>query len=539
MLGLGGGVLGAGAAGAQTLDRSTAPVGPDLRVGDLRGQFDSVFGNVSPPGTQPYTINYGLGVSESYDDGVPVRTRYGADLITRISPNLSIAADSSAVQGNLFYAPSLNVYTFHGNQTNVTQNLNGSATATLLPDLFFVDIRAFAADQPAIGGQNVSSLSNSAGDVQTTSYSITPRLQHRFGGTGTLVISDMLSRTETATSNTGTNSNTAPNAFNPYGSQAVNGSSITNAQHVNFTSGEDYGRLQSSFDLLNSMTTSSGGIPNSKRLVYGYNGAYALDRVFTVTAGVGHENISYGGQIAAIDDVTWTGGFRLTPDEDTLLSVSYGHHDGGNAAMLTGNLAPTARTRLFAQYGQTIGTQLEQTANNINTSRSSITGVSYDPVTGAPVQVNNNYAGLTSQPVYRTTTASISGVLTYDRDIFNVTFAQNDSQLLSSATTMVANGFTASSTTGYQASIAWSHTLSPDLSSNTSLQYSATTSPFKAVGAATNANQTTLTFNATLNYTISPTLTAMLQYTRVNTSGISFGQAPRRDIAIISLQKIF
>ena len=539
MLGIGGGVLALHGARAQsTLDRAAAPVGPDLRVGDLRGQFDSVFGSVSPPSTRPFTVHYGLGVSESYDDGVPVRTKFGGDLITRISPSVSVSADSRILQGNLVYAPSLNLYTFHGNQTNVSQNLNGSATATVAPDLFFIDVRAFAADQPATGGQGFANTTGTAGQVQTTSFSVTPRLQHRFGGTGTLLLSDTLSRTETHSSNT-TNANTSANAFNPYGSRAVSGISIINAQHANFTSGEDYGRLQSSFDLLNSQTSGSGGVPNSSRLVYGYDANYALDRVFTVTAGVGHETIDYGALTKRIDDFTWTGGLKVTPDADTLLAVSYGHHDGGNSASLTGNLAPTARTRVFAQYGQSIGTQLEQTANNVNSSRTSITGVSYDPVTGAPVQVNNNYAGLTSQPVYRTTTASITGVLTYDRDTFNLSISQNDSQLLSSSTQTVANGFAASSNSGYQASFAYTHTVSADLFANTSLQYSATSSPFRAIGTSRNVNQTSLTFNATLTYSLSPTLTAVLEYTRINTTGISLGQAPRRDIATISLQKTF
>ncbi len=245
--------------------RAWRRVGPDLRVGDLRGQFDSVFGNVSPAGTKAWDVTYGLGVSETYDDGVLAsgngfNGRFGSDLITRISPNIAISANSSRVQGNIFYAPSLNLYTFHGNQTYVGQNLNGSLTATVVPNLFYIDLRAYAAEQPAYGGQVATNYNGqSQGQVQTTNFSIAPRLEHRFDGTGTLVLSDTLSRTQTSSANN--NALPANSAVNPFFPQVVNGTALTNEQHANFTTGEDFGRLQNSLDFLASQTQGSGAVP--------------------------------------------------------------------------------------------------------------------------------------------------------------------------------------------------------------------------------------------------------------------------------------
>ncbi len=207
---------------------------------------------------------------------------------------------------------------------------------------------------------------------------------------------------------------------------------------------------------------------------------------------------------------------------------------------LDGNFAPTARSRIFVRYYQTVGTQLDQLQNNLNGSRTSATGISIDPVTGVPIQVNNNFATGTQLPVYRTTTASATGVLNYDRDIFSVSASHDDQQLLS-ATAQSSTQFGAPvSTSGYQASAAWTHTVSPDLFSNATLQYTTRTVPFRAIGATGKSpDQTTLSLNLSLSYSFSQTLTGMLQYTRINTTGPSFGQPPRHDIATVSLQKTF
>ena len=540
------------AGGAQA--QSTAPVGPDLRVGDLRGQFDTVFGNVTPPGTKAWNIIYGVGLSETYDDGVTVRNRFGADLITRISPTIAITANSSRIQGNIYYAPSLNLYTFHGNQTYIGQNLNGSLTGIVVPDLAFIDVRAYASQGPSYGGQTVTTY-GSQGQVQTTSVSIAPRLEHRFGGTGTALLGDTLTRTETKSSNgSNNNANTATNTnattFNPYVPRVVNGTSITNTQHANFTTGEDFGRFNDSLDLINSDTQGNGAVPSSHRLIYGTDASYALSRVFTLTGAVGHETINYGTGQLAIDDFTWSGGIRITPDPDNSLSLSYGHHDGANAFSLDATIAPTARSRVFLRYGQTIGTQQEQLQNNLLASRTSATGVSYDPVTGAPVQLNNNFTTGAQQQVYRTTTASATGVLTYDREVFTASIARDDQQVLTgggNATTGTATtgagtvgGATPVSSSGYHGSFAWTHTVSPDLFANATLQYSVRSAPFRLAGTpATNAQQTTLVVNLSLNYTLSQTVTALLQYTRINTTGATYGQPPRHDIATLSLQKTF
>jgi len=166
--------LGCGAARAQVLP----PTGIDTRVGDMRGYFEQAFGQVVPPeaATQGWTWTAAIDASETYDTGVEVsshgNTVSGHDLITRISPSIGVAGDSARLAGSLFYAPTLNIYTFHGNQNGFDQNLNGSVTATVIPDLFFVDFRAYAAEQAINGfnGPNNTTDVSSSNEALSTSF---------------------------------------------------------------------------------------------------------------------------------------------------------------------------------------------------------------------------------------------------------------------------------------------------------------------------------------------------------------------------------
>ncbi len=538
--GLGGWIAGGNAARAQSI----APIGPDLRVGDLRGQFDSVFGNVPPPGSKAWQINYGLGVSETYDDGVFGRGRYVSDFITSITPSVTVQANSNRVQGNLYYAPQINIYAQHGNLNNVAQNLNGSATVTVAQDLFYIDANAYASQNPGYGSQTTLAPSyGGVGQVQTESFAISPRLEHRFGGTGTLSLADTISYTQNSAANNPVSNNAT---LSPYVT-AVNGSSFSNQQHASFITGEDFGRLNSDFEFLARQAKGTGGAPStSNSLTYSYTGTYALTRVFAVTGELGHENYSYTGLNGTnIDDVTWNAGVRVTPDPDTLVALSYGHQYGANSFNLQSNFAPTARIRVFASYGQSIGTQLDQLQNNLNNSRTSASGISIDPVTGAPILLNNNFATGAQLPVYRTTTAALSGVLTYDRDIFALTASRDDQHVLSTNSANTTLG-TPVNTSGFQGSLAWTHTVSTDLFTNAVVQYTTRTAPFRPVGSTGKSpDQTVLTFNVSLNYSLSESLSATVQYYRTNTTGnifligSAFSQPAHRDVATIGLQKTF
>ena len=93
---------------------------------------------------------------------------------------------------------------------------------------------------------------------------------------------------------------------------------------------------------------------------------YALTRMVTLTAGLGHETIIYGpGGPKAIDGMTWNGGVRLTPNADSVIIASYGRNQGSTAVSFDGTYAATQRIRIMARYSQGIGTGLQNLQNAV------------------------------------------------------------------------------------------------------------------------------------------------------------------------------
>ncbi|MBU6497230.1 MAG: TIGR03016 family PEP-CTERM system-associated outer membrane protein [Rhodospirillales bacterium] len=494
--------------------------GPDIRVGDLRSQFDQVFPGALPPASaHSWTFTPSLDVSETYDDGVVLNNgRTGTDFITRVSPGIAVSGDSERLKGSLFYAPGFDLFAIHGNQNRIEQNLNADVTATIVPDLLFLDLRGYAAMQSLRGGQ--TQATNGQGQVQTESFSASPRLQHRFGGTGTLVIGGTITRSlsDSGKSTVPVSPFVAPNAGGDYTSYQENAS---------FTTGEDFGRLQSSSSAIAIQYAGTGALAHAHRLVFDEQLTYALNRTVALTAGIGHEDIVYGGSTPQnIHGLTWNGGVRLTPNDKTSLAVSYGRHDGATSLTVDGSLAPTARTRLFVAYSEAIGTQQEALQNALASSTVGPGGIVIDRVTGAPLQLNNNYFG-TQSSLYRTTRASITGVLLYARDTFTASFEHDDNTLIS-ASSAGAPG----NTTGLVGSVAWAHILSAAVNTNASVQYAARS----AEGAG---NQNTVSFTFAVNYLLNATTTLSALATRSDTSGNLAGQKSGHDIVVVALHKSF
>ena len=125
--------------------------------------------------------------------------------LARVQPGRRPAAAANVAD----YAPTLSMYARTGSLDSLTDQLNGLATVTLVPDLAYVDVRALSGVHSLYGGVGglgtVGAPAGAAGDrsdgdphlgwqhpglnknneVQTTSFGISPYLLHDFGDWGT------------------------------------------------------------------------------------------------------------------------------------------------------------------------------------------------------------------------------------------------------------------------------------------------------------------------------------------------------------------
>ena len=457
---IGGGMPGAGVG---------APAGVDTRVGDLRGYFNQAFGNVPAPevATRSYTFTAGLDVSEIYDTDAVQSSSHGThDLITRISPSIGVSIDAARITGSLFYAPSIDFYAYHGNQNNIAQNLNAAATAVLVPDWLFLDVRAYASQASITGynGPNTVTPVSQSNQVQTTSFSAAPTLRHTFGSTATVEAGTIFSRTAY---NSGNNTVIINNGFGNIAEQ-LNQTQITSEEHASVSTGEDFGRFNDTLSGYASQSTGQGTLTTAHQQVFSNHLAYAVSYSVILTASIGHETIHYGGPTPYnLNDVIWSGGVRLLPNPDSTIDVGYGRQQGDTSFYLNANYAWSPQTHVFATYTEGIGTNAGFLQNAVSGTTVGPNGVTFNPITNTPVLLNNNFAG-TRPGLFRTKTASAGVLLVHPRDIYNLTFNYTDStQLVTGVEGSTANN----SNTSTYGSISWSHDLSTDLRSNALLQY--------------------------------------------------------------------
>ena len=509
------------------------PTGVDTRVGDLRGYFEQAFGQVVPPeaAAHGWTYSAGLDVSETYDTGVPVTshgaTTQGHDLITRISPSVGVTGDSSRLVGSLFYSPSLNIYAFHGNQNGIDHSLNAAATATVVPNFFFVDLRAYAAEQAITGfnGPTGTTDVSSSNEALTTSFSIAPTLRHSFSTVANAELGASLTRTAFDA-----NSNVAAAT-----ARTVNQNFISQEEHAVLSTGQDFDWFNDSLAANMTQDSGSGALKGASSDSYSNTASYAVTRTLIVTGSIGHEDIVYGGaNPLKINDLTWSGGVRWTPNPDSEIDAGYGHQQGASSFYLDATYAATAITRVYARYSQGVGTFAQNLQRAVATSTVGSTGVTIDRTTGMPVVLTNNFF-VTQPGVYRTTSASASGVLLWPRDMFNLT-------LQSQETTQLVNGVagtpgSSNSSSGTFGSVAWSHDLSDDLHTNALAQYGINSA--SAVSNVSGKSQGSILLNVGVVYSISDTLSASAQLT-YTTQPTGFGtRSGAREIAVLSIHKTF
>lgn len=510
----------AGFAVAQVLPETGGGTGVTVRTGLLP--------DAPPPanGTPDWQFTKSIGVDQEWTDNAVPQTggRPQASFITVITPSLGITGNSARIESNFLYAPSLYHYESIKGQDYLGQNLSTSTHVTLVPEELFVDLRGFAAEQAlnaATGPAGTTSL-NRQNQAQTYNVSVTPYAVHRFGSFGTLQAGAALSQT----------TQTTLGAKLP-GSGSTSQTLGAVQESATFTSGEDFGRILSKVDVLNSQSNGNGPERGAYRDTASYQGGYAFSHAVQGLASIGYERISYGGTAPLrIGDMTWSGGVKLLPNPDSSITVQYGHQDGVTALSVDGSYAPTVRTKLFVRYSEGITTGIEQLQNSLAGAQFDPLGNATDSVTGAPLQLTNNFFGL-DNTLFHDRSASVTAAWTLDRDSLQATINRED-RTPAGAQSGAQSG-AAQASVGTYGSLSWQHTITDALRASLFGQYG-----ISDLGSGrTKINSQLVVFSGTLSYALSDTLTGQAQYSYSSDaySGSIPGQAV--NLVVLGLRKTF
>jgi uncharacterized protein (PEP-CTERM system associated) len=417
---------------------------------------------------EEWTDNAGLAAGS----GTAIRGRTGADFITLLEPAIAVSGNTQRLQVNLDYAPTGEIFADHSDFSQFRQTANGAATATLMPNLFYIDARGAIDQQPVFGGLGPLSSNNLSPDQRETvsSVSVSPYFAHAFGGAGTAQAGVGYIYSATAAPSF---LNT-PGQFVPIDTAYNYGSSwlATRRAFASFTTGENYQRLQDRIGIDASFYDGSGELKDGRRVLVTDDVSYAINRFVSPVGEFGYENMDYPrGGVRYVGGV-WAAGVRLTPARDTTVTVEYRYIDGFGAPYIYGSWQATGHIRLFGGYSEGISSfnqdqQSQLLAGNIGPS-----GVADSSLIAAPLLSNTGlFSG--NQALNRLRRLNTTATYVAPRDTITVSFDYERSTLVGNAfglPTGVFNPFlTAGNLAGdntslnYTAGVTWAHDLQPDL----------------------------------------------------------------------------
>jgi uncharacterized protein (PEP-CTERM system associated) len=541
------------AAASPTLPATGTDVpGANVRVGDLRQQLERAFANNAPasPAGPAWTFKPALDLQEQWTDDIQ-GARTGSrqsGFITTVTPSLLINGDTPRLRVNLAYAPTAYIYASHSNQDRIAQNLNADALATLVPGTLFLDLRGFATTQSRFAGSapNGSTTLNRQNLVQIYNFSASPYLQHRFGGVGTGEIGYAISRTIQDNSAASEQPVFLAGSSTPLFLPTTNQNLTTQTEHAAFTSGEDFGRLLANALASGTQYDGNGVLRSAYRYLGVYESGYALTRRITLLGRIGYEDIHYSGLPQThIQDAVWSFGTHLVPNPDSSITLRYGHQDGFNDFRLDGVYAPTARTRIYANYSDALTTGLQTVEEALALSTTDPFGNLVDRSTGAPIAAVSNFFGTQgSDTLVRQKLFSLTASLLLARDTLSATFTSRNQKVVAVAADGNGGGGPASGTFG---SLTWSHQLRERLQSSLFLQYGQSRNAGPP-SSTSQPNTGQFVATATLGYLISPTLTGTLLYSHTNNSYArnlartafnASGQGRAANLVLVGLHKGF
>jgi uncharacterized protein (PEP-CTERM system associated) len=495
----------------------------------LRREIDRL-DTVSSKQTAPplgWTFTPQISINQEWTDRIQGTNQ--SSFVTVIQPGLTATGDISNFHSVVTYTPVAEFFTQNGDQNRVGQNFNADATAALLPERLFLDLRGFGTVQsgiPGVGPSNMIIL-NKSNEVQTQNYSARPYLLEHFGDWAAVEAGAIVSHSsQSLLSTTG---------LQPASIDTTNQNSTTEREYVSVASGPDLARI-SIKGLASAMQASGTGVlDGAYRREGDVEFGYAITRSITALAGGGYEEIHYSGfPNYNFTGPQWDFGVRLVPNADSSITIRYGRRDGKPSPQIDGVVAPSPRTRVYLRYSEGVTTDQEQLQNAMNTSVLDPLGNPIDPQTGSPLLfVNNFYGAQTNLALIKR--GSLTGTLLLDHDTVSLSLGLQKNYQLSAPTLLTAG---AQNTTAIYGAINWVHEFVERFTSSTYFQYG-TTNQVALTPGVRGPTANTLVFSVSLIYPFTTTLNALLQYSynRQPPSGLALQQPS--NLIIIGLKKTF
>jgi uncharacterized protein (PEP-CTERM system associated) len=498
---------------------------------EYQSQLQPTSGLVPEPGFQ---LVPRISLGEEFNDNI-YQSEYDRrwDLITLIAPGIAISNNTPKLSLSLNYSPTVQIYSRTSSLDAVEQQLSALADATIVPDEFYVNARAFATQVPTNGGftgfnfgvPTVTSPGfgttalglNKNNLSQVFTASVTPYLVHRFADFGTGKAG--LNLTESyASQTTGTLIGSPPGPAE----HTTTGEAI-----AQFISGDSWGRVVDIATLDAARSLGRGASANSTTALADNQIGYVLRPWLLPFGEFGVESIHYTNVTpnVSVDDGIWGVGVTLLPNQDSHITLEYGHRDGITSFQANANYAVTARTVLSATYTAGLTTDLQNIAGQLEITGLNPLGNAINVNTSAPVSLVNSLSGI-NNTVYRNHQLTLTATTLMDRNTIALSIQhQNEQPIASTVAQPLVNDTNTSGT------ITWIRDINIRTTLASSLSY--------GVRNVEQQNEKFFGATASLRYTFTDNLTGSAIYSYYDRGSNVPGESIYENIVLLSITRTF
>lgn len=475
-----------------------------------------------------WIVTPSLGVQELFTDNLGnTESDKRADAISQLSPGLNVAAEGAFTNLNFLYQPTLSAYVATPSQDRIDQNLVGSGSMVVFQNRLDVAIQTFANEYsgngnyitPAAGG-----LVPSNNRVLGFGGSIAPHYQEHFGDVATL---DVYYRVNS--------SNTSQQGGGGQGavSNGLSNSEIQQDAKMIVGSGDTFGRLITHLNLDHTDGSGSGINTASENDTDTVQAEYHINYEYSVNGSIGYQKIHYDRSATSLgynnEGLTWNLGFRIAPNDTTLLAVSYGRQEGSYNANAQLNYTLAERTLITAAYVVTVQNQLESAFNNLPFLIFNQFGQPIDSRTGLPYNTADQPFGQ-QNTLFRDKRATTAITRQFDRSSISLNLYYEEREPLDGLS---------NNNDSWGSTVTYSRDLTPVLRGYVDMGFNDTLSSFFNGPAISAQRSQYFNADASLTYTINDKLNASVTYSHFRQISNTFNSSVVTDELSIGLRKTF
>jgi len=428
------------------------------------------------------------------------------DFITDLEPSLVVHGAGSRFTLDLDASVKLLLYARDRSLSTALPSLMEANTTELIPDLLFLDTRAWVGQQPKNTGQAVSGSQFTGQQGATTATGIiSPYIRNHFGD-----FADSQLRY----------------TFSGFLGTSGVGSSMTNSLTETLVSGPQFQRVKWSVTGAASFSQySNSGNTGSRRthdLLAEVDGEYVIEDWVSALAGVGYESIrdetldnQPNGPIGMV-------GVRLTGARTSLV-LAFNHRFDSNYPSMDFSYQISSQSQIRASYAEGIDTTASLFATDVSFLATDAFGNFVDARTAQLFSLGNTGLGVQNS-AFRQRSLTVGYVGVFDRDSVNA----------SGYLEMRDGSRSESSETAFGGIVGWRHEISPLDEVGATLRFQHTSG-----GSSQGGTQNTVNLGISYSRKLSDTLTGVALYDFTDRFSTKSSDRFLENVVTIGLQKSF